>query len=108
MNQIFQPGSLKLPSILKFIFIYMDGQTSGDSNLHNSFIQQTVTVLVIQILHFDIMNSLYFSCWHRHLSEKYTVRAAENGNHTLNYNAMQQTDVHITYVSLTSILQPQH
>ena len=80
MNQIFQPGSLKLPSILRFIFIYMDDHTSVDSNLHNSFIQQTLsTVLVIQILHFDVMNSLCFSYWYRHLSEKYTVRADENG-----------------------------
>jgi len=78
MNQIYQPGPLKLPSVLKFIFIHMDGHTSGDSHLHNSFIQQTITVLVIQILHFDIMNSLYFSYWYRHLCENYTVRAAEN------------------------------
>jgi len=54
----------------------MDGHTSGDSNLHNSFIQQTLlTVLVTQILHFDIMNSLYFSYWYRCLSEKYTGMA---------------------------------
>jgi hypothetical protein len=80
MNQIFQPGPLKLPSILKFIFMYMDGHKSGDSNLHSSFIQQTLlTVLIIQILRFDIINSLYFSYCYTHLSEKYTVRAAENG-----------------------------
>jgi hypothetical protein len=80
MNQIFQPGSLKLSSILKFIFTYMDGHTSGDSNLHNSFVQKTLlTVLVIQILHFDVMNSIYFSYWQSLLCEKYPVRAAQNG-----------------------------
>jgi len=58
----------------------MDGHTSEDSNLYNSFIQQTLlTVLVIQILHFDVTNSLCFCYLYRHLSDKYTARAAENG-----------------------------